>query len=106
MPMDCVTLKGLMRSFSFIADCQTLPDGTLRIATPFRYSNGSLIDVFVEHDKGLFGGGYTVSDYAQTLVMLLNMHIDIMKTKKRRQLIEDICEALAVKEIESQFTVF
>jgi hypothetical protein len=100
--IDCDTLRKLVSQFSLVEDCDFIKDGSLRIATPFNYPNGSQVDLFLGYSNGLFSQ-YVLSDYGLTANYLLDMHIKPWSTSKRRQLIQDICETL---EVESDTGVF
>src|SRR5262245_48548493 len=103
MPLHCEDILALLGSFSLVKQCDALRDGTLRIATPFQYPNGSFIDVFLQETKNLpdskrtLFAGHLLSDLGQTATYLLDLHIKIAATKKRRQIVQDVCQGLGVE---------
>ena len=104
MTLSCENLKGLVQSFSLVQQCDVVKNGALRIATPFNYPNGSQIDLFLEHTNNLFGG-YLLSDGGQTADYVADMHFKLWATKKRRILIDDICNLLQVGQSAGGFEI-
>ena len=104
MNIGCREISELVKSFSLVKDCTALPNGTLRLATAFRYPNGSFVDLFIRRDESLFPG-YVITDFGQTAVYLRNLHIKIDSTRKRKQTLDDICEALNVHRQDNQIFV-
>lgn len=104
MNLTCESIAEIAKGFSLVKDCTVLTNGTLRLATPFRYPNGSLIDLFIYSEPVLFPH-HVISDLGQTAIYLRNLHIDLDSTKKRRQLLEDVCESLNIQKHNSQFIV-
>jgi hypothetical protein len=94
--LDCTTLKQTVAKFSLVRSCDVVSDGAFRIATPFIYPNGSRIDVFLKPTNDLYKS-YILSDYGQTSQYLYEMGFNLTATKKRRQIIDDICKGLGVK---------
>jgi hypothetical protein len=103
MILTCDHLKEALTGFAFVKDCVTLPNGTLRIATPFRYPDGSLIDVFLKDDakapdiKDTFINGCVLSDYGQTMGYLMDLHIRPHGNPHKRAILQDVCAALRVE---------
>jgi hypothetical protein len=93
---DCHQLQQMLGSFSLVKDCDQPADGLLRIATPFQYPDGSLIDVFLAYDHPLYPGGYILSDFGQTAVYLLHFVVRPWESKGQRQVITDICDLFKV----------
>ncbi len=104
MEINCENVKELVGGFSLVHSCDVVKNGMLRIATPFYYPNGSQIDLFLERPNGLFAQ-YQLSDYGQTADYLTDMQINPWSTNKRRQLINDICEALDVQQQSGRFFI-
>jgi hypothetical protein len=104
MAVECEEVQQLTRAFSLVRDCYRLPNGALRLATSLQYPNGALVDVFLSQDQGLFKG-YKLSDYGQTAVYLSNLRIKLTGTRKRRQVIDDICDALGVRLESDHFVI-
>lgn len=103
MHLDCDNLKSLVDDFSLVYDCQVLKDETLRIATPFQYPDGSLIDVFFKSKvsppeaKDSLAWGYLLSDFGQTMLYLADLHIKPWANSQKRRLLRDICESLGIE---------
>ena len=93
--LNCESLREVVSGFSLVRQCDVTKNGMLRIATPFNYPNGSHIDLFLLPNANLLGE-FTLSDYGQTADYLADMNIKPWATKKRRTLIEDICNVLQV----------
>jgi hypothetical protein len=104
MSFDCTQLRETVANFSLVEDCDVLPSGVLRVATPFRYPEGSNIDVFIIPEQNLFGD-LIVSDLGQTVAYLADLHIYPSKTNKRRLIVSDICDALNVRNDDGQLKV-
>lgn len=104
MMLNCDNLKDIVQSFSLVDACDVIKSGALRIATPFKYPNGSQIDLFLKPTNDLFGN-YLLSDLGQTADYVADMQFNLFATKKRRVLIDDICESLGVKQSEGGFAI-
>ena len=72
-------------------------DGSFRLATPFRYPDGSHIDVFLE-DGGADFDGFELSDKGQTVAYLLDLHVKPWTSQERKQTVADTCTTLGVAE--------
>lgn len=95
---DFVTDLSLVRAHDLVRD------GSLRLATPFRYPDGSLIDVFLKDTKELFEG-FELSDKGQTMAYLLDLHVKPWTSQKRKQTLADICETLGVEQEGGSFRI-
>jgi len=104
MILNCENIKEHIKSFSLIKECDVIKTGDLRIATPFNYPNGSHIDLFLIKDKDLFNN-YTLSDLGQTADYVADMQFNLWATKKRRTIIDDICQSLNVTQFDGQFQI-
>lgn len=102
MDLTCAALATILSKFSLVKRCDVLDDGTLRIATPFQYPNGSFIDVFVHDARTLpdqrqnMFFSHLLSDCGQTAAYLLDLHVKTWTTKRKRQILADICVATGV----------
>jgi hypothetical protein len=109
MEMSCGALKEAVADFSLIYECAPLEDGTLRVATPFHYPNGSLVDVFLMADvplpeetagppglKSLIRGCF-LSDFGQTMTYLMDLGVMPSDTKRLGRIVRDICERAGVE---------
>ncbi len=95
MSFECEQIAPLLRSFSLVTKCDVIKDGSVRIATPFRYPNGSLIDVFLTKKNDLFHK-LELSDNGQASDYLLDLQIKLWANAKRKTLVSDVCKALDV----------
>jgi len=94
---SCQELAELVGGFSLIEACDQTRDGFLRFSTPFRYPDGSQVDLFLgaPHQRRL-GGELILTDKGQTTSYLLDLNVKPWATKKRKQAVSDICETLGV----------
>jgi hypothetical protein len=100
MMFDCLGIKKIIESFSLIEDCDLLKDGSLRLATPLLYPDGSNIDVFYCQPNETINSLY-ITDLGQTVAYLADLHIypySKSSSKKRLNIIRDICDTLGVLE--------
>ncbi len=104
MILTCENIKEYIRSFSLVISCDTVKNGALRIVTPFNYPNGSYIDLFLTH-SGDLSDNYILSDGGLTSDYVADMQFNLWATKKRRILIEDICQSLNIRQSEGQFEI-
>ena len=102
MKLDCAILKQMVSGFSLISDCDIVRDGSVRMATPFQYPDGSLIDLFAKPTGELFDA-VELSDKGQTAAYLLDLHVKPWTTKKRKQMVADICQSRGVTQDGGQF---
>lgn len=102
--MNCAQLKELLRSYDPVLSCETVRNGMLRFATPFRYPDGSHIDLFIGQAEDLFKD-FVLTDLGQTTAFLLDMQLKPLGSKRRRGLVGDICETLGVERDGGQFTI-
>jgi hypothetical protein len=104
MSISCEEVGTLLQGVSLVQQCDVLPDGTLRIATPFQYPNGSFIDVFLQDaeslppEKGPLFSGHLLSDFGQTVTYLLDLHIKSWTTKRKKEILQDICQVIGVED--------
>jgi hypothetical protein len=105
--MTCVDLAKAIANYSLVVNCDSIDQSLLRAATPFRYPDGSNIDVFFSYDAQALPGAtvLTVTDFGQTIAHLLDMHIKTWATKKRKQLVNDVCGTLGVTQRNGEFLV-
>jgi hypothetical protein len=104
MTMTCEQVTGLVNQFSLIKACDVVCRGIVRLATQFQYPDGSNIDVFVDTEQNLFQS-VIVSDLGQTTAYLLDVHLKLWSTKKRVQIVQEICESLGVEQQGGQFQI-
>ncbi|HJT77232.1 MAG TPA: DUF1828 domain-containing protein [Gemmataceae bacterium] len=104
MNIDCANVKELVGRFSLVRDCETLDDGTLRIATAFHYPDGSLIDVFLKEEapppedrEASWIRGYLLSDFGQTMTYLMDMGVRPSSSERKKRIVDDICTSTGVE---------
>lgn len=102
--MNCEELHQHLQGFSLVEACDVIRNDKLRIATPFRYPDGSAIDVFLQTLPNLYES-YLLSDLGQTSAYLFDMQIKLFTTKRRKQLVSDICDRLGVINNNGQFEI-
>jgi hypothetical protein len=88
-------IKELMKDFSMIERCDIIKNGWIRFSTPFLYPDGSHIDLFLGQKDG-FQKEYILSDQGQTISYLSDLHINPLKTQKKKEVLSDICESLNI----------
>lgn len=104
MTPDCSNIRSLITDVCLITACDQVRDGSLRLATPFRYPDGTQIDVFLKVDGDLFEG-FELSDKGQTTAYLLDLHVKPWTSQKRKQTLADICTTLGVEQEGGAFRV-
>lgn len=102
--MNCEQLGQLIGGFSLVTHCDVVRNNALRIATPFRYPNGSQIDLFVQEQSDQ-RARYVLSDFGQTTEYLLDISVKPWSTKRRQQIISDICHILAIEQEGGQLQI-
>jgi hypothetical protein len=77
----------------------------VRLQTPFQYMDGSRIDLFLGQTSDLFQKFY-ITDLGQTVATLLDVQIKLSATKKRKDMVKEICESLDVLQEQGEFKIF
>ena len=85
----------LLASFSLALHSDVLPGGDVRIETPFKYPDGTSIEVFIEADTPL--PAVRLSDQGQTTAWLLNLDLKPWLNNRRRVLMEDALHTYGVE---------
>ena len=93
--------EALRRGLSPLYDCTLVPQGTIRVRTPFMYPDGDIVDVFVEER----GGEYLLTDYGEALGWLQMQSYTNELTRNQLRLVEDVCLTLGVDFDRGQLTV-
>ncbi len=93
--LDCSALQRLVGGFSLVEACDVVRNGMLRLSTPFRYPDGSAIDLFLSPQPDT-AGTLTLTDLGHTTAYLLDLGIKPSSTKKRQLQWQDICQSLGV----------
>ena len=104
MHLDCESLRRELSSFPLARACETLQDGTLRIATPLLYPDGSPVLVDYHGDADLFGSS-RLSDAGRTTALLADSQVYIEGYEKRRQILADICRTLQIQDTNGELQV-
>jgi hypothetical protein len=102
MTLTCDNLVELVKPLPLVQQCDVIKSGALRISTPFRYPNGSKIDVFLQPNDS---GHHVLSDGGQTTDYVSDMQFNLWSSKKRRTLIDDICAPLGVTHEDESFEI-
>lgn len=105
MRINCDNLREFVKEFSIIHQCDVIKNGMLRMATSFQYPNGSSIDLFLGERGGDFFNDFILTDLGQTTSYLLDLNIKTWTTKKRKQVLSDICQSLDVKQDEGELQI-
>lgn len=101
---ECSNVEEIIQRFSLIEDCQQIKNGMIRIQTPFQYMDGSKVDLFIEEVPDLFST-IVISDMGETVSTLMDMHLKLWSTKKRRELVSEICHSLGVEREGGRFKI-
>lgn len=104
MNIDCTNLKELVGGFSLVRGCESLGDGSLRIATAFYYPDGSMIDVFLKEEapppedrEASWIRGYLLSDFGQTMTYLMDLGVRPSSSERKKRIVDDICASTNVE---------
>lgn len=93
----CEEIMSSLQGVTLIQACDLVGNQDLvRLMTPFKYPDGDNVDVFVAPVEQT-EGRVEVTDYGQTLEWLSNFNIDPSATKRRKQLVNDVCQRLDVE---------
>lgn len=102
--MYCEEIREIVSNFSLIRECDTILNGMLRLSTPFQNIEGSFIDLFFGEQNDMYSP-YILTDLGGTAAYLFDMNIRLYTTKKRRAIIEDICNSLGVIDDNGEFKI-
>jgi hypothetical protein len=104
MTPDCFNIRSIIPDVCLITACDVVRDGSLRLATPLFYPDGSHIDVFL-NVTGSDEPAFELSDKGQTMAYLLDLHVKPWTSQKRKQTLADICSTLGVKQEGGAFQI-
>lgn len=98
-PIDlCATIS---RSLPALFQCTPAPIEGIRVRTPMMYPDGGIVDVFVlERD-----GGYTVTDFGDSLGWLYLQSVSSQRSRRQQMLIEDVCQTLRIELFQEQLVL-
>jgi hypothetical protein len=100
----CNDLQPILKSFSLVQSCEIIQNGMLRIQTPFQYMDGSKIDLFIGSNDNLFKP-IVISDMGETLATLNDVQVKPWSTKKRKDMVTEICRSLDVEQTGGEFCI-
>ena len=96
MSVDYQQAVGLLGQVSLVRSADELPSGHVRIETPFKYPDGSSIDVFLEPRTLI--DETRLSDLGQTTAWLLDLQVKPWLSKKRQAFVEDALRTYGVEQ--------
>jgi hypothetical protein len=102
MNATCEQIKKAVSEFSLVKACDDIRNGMVRLATPFQYPNGAVVDLFLGQKPELFDK-WVLTDLGQTTAWLLDLNLKLWTTEKRKQIVTDICKGLDVTQDGGQF---
>lgn len=97
-------IKQALSSFELVVSSNLTADGAQRLQTPFRYSDGALIDLFLYPPNNLLKA-FRVTDLGLTASALVNLDFNILSTKRRKAHVEEICNPLDVLQQNGEFYI-
>ncbi len=97
MTISCDSVMEPAKGFSFVKQCDVIRNGMLRMETFFTYPEGSSIDLFLGHPED-GSQDWVLTDLGYTVSYLLDMRVKPWATKKRKQIVNDICRILQVRQ--------
>ncbi len=96
MTLNIEQARDLLRCVSLVRDVDVLPSGHFRLETPFKYPDGSSIDVFIAPPNLL--PEVRLTDLGQTAAWLLNLQVKPWLSKKRQAFVEDALRTFDVRQ--------
>ena len=92
--MELIEANQILSHNALIEAVDAVPKGHLRIASAFRYPDGSAVDLFIANQKDLLSGvgPVTLTDFGNTFLWLDQLDIRPLKSARRKQLTEDVLE--------------
>lgn len=96
--MELTEAAECLKHNALIDSVDMLPKGHVRIASAFRYPDGSTVDLFIENRHDLLSkvSPLTLTDFGHTFLWLDQLDIRPLKSARRRQLTEDILETYGI----------
>jgi hypothetical protein len=95
--------RRVLGGVSLVRQLDELPTGYLRIETPFKYPDGSSIDVFIHPPSRV--PEVRLSDLGQTTAWLLDLQVRPWLSKKRQGLLEDALHTYDVQQSGGELTL-
>lgn len=96
--MELSEAKKILSHNALIEAVDTVPKGHLRLASAFRYPDGSTVDLFIakQPDGPSDVGSLLLTDFGNTFLWLDQLDIRPLKSARRKRLTEDVLETYAV----------
>jgi hypothetical protein len=82
-------------------ECEKLDEKTWLVTTPFEYPDGDLIQLYIIKMDNLF----EVTDLAETLRFFETLDFDLLSSKRRRKLFEDILRSYKIEFFKGELKV-
>jgi|GEM_PF-1052058 len=99
----CETLSKYIENYSLKLSCDVVKNGMIRIQTPFRYIDGSFVDIFVGIENML--GRIVISDMGETISTLFHAGIRPWQSKRKREQLNSICTSLNITNKNHEFKI-
>jgi len=98
---DIAEAPSILSCNPLIEAVDTVPKGHVRIATAFRYPDGSTVDLFVAGRHGLLPGigPLTLTDFGNTLLWLDRLPIRPLTSARLRTLMEDVLQTHGITHV-------
>ncbi|MCY4175099.1 MAG: DUF1828 domain-containing protein [Acidimicrobiaceae bacterium] len=93
--------ESLRACLSKLFECTLLPQGSVRVRTPFMYPDGDIVDLFVDERDGK----HLVTDYGESLGWLQMQSPRDQLTSNQLRMIDDVCLTLGVELKRGQLTL-
>lgn len=96
--MELKEATAILNHNALIESVDTVQRGHLRIASAFRYPDGSTVDLFIANQRDLLSGvgPLTLTDFGNTFLWLDQRDIRPLKSARRKRLTEDVLETYGV----------
>jgi len=82
-------------------ECEKLDERTWIVTTPFKYPDGDLIQLFVIKIDSTF----EVTDFAETMRLFETLDFDLLGSKRRRKIVDEILKMFKVYLINNEIKV-
>jgi len=90
----------LLNGNPLIEAVDEVPRGHLRLASAFRYPDGSTVDLFIVRQRDLLSdvAPLTLTDFGNTFLWLDQLDIRPLKSARRKQLTQDVLETYEISQ--------
>lgn len=100
--LELIEVKDYFNACPLVEDIDMLSKGHIRIATAFRYPDGSSVDVFIVNRPDplskIMPLTLTLTDFGNTFLWLDQMDIRPLRSSRRRRLTSDILETYSIAQ--------